>query len=298
MKRIRLDLSYEGTSFHGWAAQPGLRTVEGTLTSALETILRRDVKLTVAGRTDAGVHAAAQTAHLDVDDEVWEALPGRSSRTPGEALVSRVTGVLSHGHAVRGVSDIVVASAREVSPEFDARFSAIGRAYRYRIDDREIPDVFTRHRALRTDPLDEGLMQGGGASLLGENDFLSYCKPREGATTIRTLRKLEVHRPGIGPDAGLLVVDLEADAFCHSMVRSIVGTLIEVGRGRRAIGWPAERLAEQRRDKGVILAPAHGLTLERVDYPPADQVGAQARRARRVRENPLTDSSARIDPVR
>lgn len=293
MKRIRIDLAYDGTSFHGWAAQPGLRTVEGTLTAALETVLRHEVKLTVAGRTDAGVHASHQVAHVDVEDEAWARLPGRSDRTPEQAFLTRVSGVLARdggeaGGTARLVTDVVLSGATVVSQDFDARFSALGRAYRYRIDDRDIPGVFTRHIALRTDALDERAMMIAGADLLGEHDFLSFCKPREGATTIRTLRKLVVSRPELGPDAGLLVVDLEADAFCHSMVRTIVGTLIEVGRGKRPVTWPKERLEQQSRDRGVIVAPAHGLTLEMVDYPDPQRYAERAEMARRVRENPLT----------
>lgn len=297
MTRIRLDLSYEGTHFHGWAAQPGLRTVEGVLTAALETVLRRPIKLTVAGRTDAGVHASAQIAHFDIDEESWDSVRGRSDRQPEDALITRLTGVLSRDQGVRGVGDIVVKRASIVSPEFDARFSAAGRHYRYRIDDRPVPDVFMRMRALRALPLDERKMSEGGAALLGEHDFLSYCKPREGATTIRTLRRIDIQRPQIGPDAGLLIVDLEADAFCHSMVRSIVGTLIEVGRAKQDVMWPQVRLRERRRDTGVIIAPAYGLTLERVEYPDEDRYGEQAVKTRRVREKPLTDGLARIDPV-
>ncbi|AZN30982.1 tRNA pseudouridine(38-40) synthase TruA [Flaviflexus salsibiostraticola] len=297
MNRIRLDLSYDGSGFHGWAAQPGLRTVEGVLTEALETILRRQIRLTVAGRTDAGVHAAAQTAHFDVEDEVWQRVPGRSSRTPGEALLTRLTGVMARGQVNRGIGDIVIARVEQTSSDFDARFSAVGRRYRYRIDDRPVPDVFARTRALRSEPLDDRLMMRAGAGLVGEHDFLSFCKPREGATTIRTLRGLDVHRPGSGPDAGLLVLDLEADAFCHSMVRSIVGTLVEIGRGRRDPVWAQKRLAERSRSEGVVIAPAHGLTLEGVEYPDESRYAQQAEQARRVRENPLTPSAARIDPV-
>lgn len=290
MKRIRLDLAYDGTHFHGWAAQPGLRTVEGVLTESLETVLRHEVKLTVAGRTDAGVHASHQVAHVDVDGDAWARLPGRSDRTPEASLLTRVGGVLAReSNAVnKQVGDIVLSSAAVVPEEFDARFSATGRAYRYRIDDRAVPSVFTRHVALRTEALDEGEMLVAGLKLLGEHDFLSFCKPREGATTIRTLRKLNVTRPQIGSDAGLVVVDLEADAFCHSMVRSIVGSLIEVGRKRKPATWPRERLGEKSRDRGVILAPAHGLTLERVDYPAPERYAEQAKVARQVRENPLT----------
>lgn len=282
--RIRLDLGYDGSRFHGWAAQPGLRTVEGELTAALQLVLRHEVRLTVAGRTDAGVHAAAQVVHCDVEEEAWRRLPGRSDRSPEEALKTRLSKLLSRASGEEGPGDIIIASVRLVPEDFDARFSALRRAYSYRLDDGEIPGLWNRRRAWRTEPVCEKDMEEAGALLLGEHDFLSYCKPREGATTIRTLLSLTCHRPEAGVDAGLVRIDLEADAFCHSMVRSIVGALVEVGRGRRPVTWPASRLAEARRDRGVILAPPHGLTLERVDYPEAGY-GLQARAARRMRQH-------------
>jgi tRNA pseudouridine38-40 synthase len=276
--RVRLDLAYDGGGFSGWARQPGLRTVEGELTAALATVLRTDdVDLTVAGRTDAGVHARAQVAHVDVPDAAWRTLPGRSDRAPSDALVSRLAGVLSRdAGGPRGSGDLVVFGAAEAPSGFDARFSATWRRYRYRVSD----DVGTRDPVRRGAvlwhgrPLDADAMASAATGLVGEHDFLSYCKPREGATTIRTLNALDVTRAEDGPDAGLVVVEVVADAFCHSMVRSLVAALLAVGEGRRPVGYPAEALALRSRAAGVAVAPAHGLTLEAVGYPPDADLAA------------------------
>ena len=291
--RLRLDLAYDGAAFSGWAAQPGLRTVEGVLTDALRTVLRSPVRLTVAGRTDAGVHAAAQVAHLDVSREAWAGLPGRSDRPPGTALLARLAGVLAREArglpgTPRGASDIAVTGARVVPAAFDARFSAVGRRYVYRIADAGSPrDPARRGQVLwEAGRLDVAAMEASTAPLLGEHDFLSYCRPRAGATTIRTLRRLEWRRAATGDpggDAGLVALTVEADAFCHSMVRSLVGAGIAVGRGRRPPAWPAALLAARSRRDAAPLAPAHGLTLEAVDYPADDELAAQAERARTLR---------------
>ena len=291
--RLRLDLAYDGAAFSGWAAQPGLRTVEGVLTDALRTVLRSPVRLTVAGRTDAGVHAAAQVAHLDVSREAWAGLPGRSDRPPGTALLARLAGVLAREArglpgTPRGASDIAVTGARVVPAAFDARFSAVGRRYVYRIADAGSPrDPARRGQVLwEAGRLDVDAMAASAAPLLGEHDFLSYCRPRAGATTIRTLRRLEWRRAATGDpggDAGLVALTVEADAFCHSMVRSLVGAGIAVGRGRRPPAWPAALLAARSRRDAAPLAPAHGLTLEAVDYPADDELAAQAERARTLR---------------
>lgn len=291
--RLRLDLAYDGAAFSGWAAQPGLRTVEGVLTDALRTVLRSPVRLTVAGRTDAGVHAAAQVAHLDVSREAWAGLSGRSDRPPGTALLARLAGVLAREArglpgTPRGASDIAVTGARVVPAAFDARFSAVGRRYVYRIADTGSPrDPARRGQVLwEAGRLDVDAMAASAAPLLGEHDFLSYCRPRAGATTIRTLRRLEWRRAATGDpggDAGLVALTVEADAFCHSMVRSLVGAGIAVGRGRRPPAWPAALLAARSRRDAAPLAPAHGLTLEAVDYPADDELAAQAERARTLR---------------
>lgn len=291
MPRIRLDLAYDGTFFSGWAAQPGLRTVEGVLTSALVTVLREPVRLTVAGRTDAGVHAAAQVVHFDASTEAWAALPGRSDRLPEAALLTRLAGVLAREaqaslpRTPRGAGDVVVTGARSVPEAFDARFGALSRRYTYRIADAAAPRDPARRATVLwlLDRLDVRAMEASAEPLLGEHDFLSYCKPRQGATTIRTLRTLTWRRAAGGPDAGLVVLTVVADAFCHSMVRSLVGAGLAVGQGRKPVTWPGELLAARTRDGAAPVAPPHGLTLEEIVYPADDELAAQAERARTTR---------------
>lgn len=271
--RIRLDLSYDGSGFAGWATQPGLRTVQGTLEAALGTVLRcSPPRLTVAGRTDAGVHARGQVAHLDVDPEVWAAVRGRLVQDPGPALVRRLAGVLP--------PDVVVHQAAPAPAGFDARFAALHRRYTYRLaDSPRLADPLRRAHVVRHRvELDAGLMRTAAAALVGRHDFAAFCRPRAGATTIRTLEVLEVVRPADGPDTGLVVATVRADAFCHSMVRSLVGALLPVGEGRRPVTWPAELLASGRRDAAV--APAHGLTLEEVTYPADGDLAARVERTR------------------
>ncbi|MGQ4553611.1 tRNA pseudouridine(38-40) synthase TruA [Dermabacteraceae bacterium CCM 9519] len=279
--RIRLDLAYDGTGFHGWARQPGLRTVQGELEKALGVLLRSEVSVTVAGRTDAGVHSRGQACHFEVERAAWLALPGRSDRRPGEALVSRLAAVLP--------DDIAVHAAREVPEGFDARFSAISRTYRYRISDRlDLRDPMRRDVLRHRRVLDVARMHEAAQALLGEHDFLSYSKPREGATTIRTLLRCDFERPeGDRADAGLVVATVQADAFCHHMVRSIVGEMMAVGEGRRPVSHPAEILAACSREGALSapMAPPQGLTLEAVEYP-ADEAdyAAQAVLTRRRRD--------------
>jgi tRNA pseudouridine38-40 synthase len=262
--RIRLDVAYDGSGFHGWAAQPGLRTVEGDLAGALATVLRvPEVSLTCAGRTDAGVHARGQVVHADL-----EALPDGADQ-----LARRLNGVLD--------GDVRVRRAAEAPEGFDARFSALWRRYAYRVADRpEVVDPLRRGHVLAWPRgLDEVQMNAAALALVGEHDFAAFCKQREGATTVRTLVDLRWER---APD-GQLVAHVRADAFCHSMVRSLVGCLLAVGDGRRSVGWAAQVLAAERRDSAVAVAPAHGLTLEEVGYPPDAELGARVEitRARR-----------------
>ena len=262
--RIRLDLAYDGTRFYGWAAQPGLRTVEGELSAALAMVTRvPEIRLTCAGRTDSGVHARGQVVHVDLPD-----LPEGPER-----LARRLNGVLD--------ADVRVRRA-VVAPEgFDARFSASWRRYAYRVADRpELVDPLRRSYVMAWGrPVDEALMNAAALALLGEHDFASFCKQREGATTIRTLRDLLWSRE----DDGLLVANVRADAFCHSMVRSLVGCLLAIGDGRRDVAWAASVLAQARRESTVVVAPAHGLTLEEVAYPPDGELGDRVKvtRARR-----------------
>jgi tRNA pseudouridine38-40 synthase len=281
--RVRLDLAYDGTHFAGWATQPRLRTVQGVLEDALTTILRTGPlglprpRLTVAGRTDAGVHARGQVAHVDVPRERWDAMPGRSDRPPGAALADRLAGVLP--------PDVVVHRASAAPAGFDARFSALGRRYAYRIADSPgLRDPLRRDWVLwHRRPLDVAAMHRAMQPLVGLHDFAAFCKPREGATTIRELTRLSWERPATGPDAGLAVATVEADAFCHSMVRALVGMSLAVGEGRRGEGSPADVLAGRSRSAAAGVVAARGLVLEHVAYPDDDELAARAERIRAKR---------------
>ncbi|MEK6342476.1 MAG: tRNA pseudouridine synthase A, partial [Curtobacterium sp.] len=228
--RLRLDIAYDGAAFSGWARQPGLRTVQGALESALATVFTRwgePPLLTVAGRTDAGVHATGQVAHLDLSAEQWAALRskrGSTGRSPLDGLVKRVNGIA----APEG--DVVVTRASVAPDGFDARFSPLWRRYQYRVADVGAPRDPRRrgHTTWHPTRLDPAAMERGALVLLGLHDFATFCKPREGATTIRTLQEFRWDRE---PD-GTLVASLQADAFCHSMVRAMVGATIAVGEGR------------------------------------------------------------------
>ncbi|MDR3107600.1 MAG: tRNA pseudouridine synthase A, partial [Bifidobacteriaceae bacterium] len=207
--RIRLDLAYDGAGFHGWAQQVGLRTVQGEVESALARIVRRPVALTVAGRTDTGVHARGQVAHLDLSEAELTRLAGRSGTAPTvDALARRLNAVLP--------GDVRVLVASAVGDGFDARFSALWRRYRYRIADQtSLQDPLERGFTWWTRPLEEAAMAAAAGPLLGEHDFAPYCVPREGASSVRTLLALDVER--VGP--GRIDLWAQADAFCHHMVR-------------------------------------------------------------------------------
>jgi tRNA pseudouridine38-40 synthase len=264
--RARIDLAYDGTAFAGWARQPDQRTVQGVLEAALGVVLRLSEPpgVTVAGRTDAGVHARAQVAHGD-----FEKLPSRrwlNSVLPADVRVQSVTAA---------------------PPGFDARFSAMARRYSYRISDAVSGyafDPLRRHDTLSWPRhLDESAMNAAADLLLGEHDFAGYCKKREGATTIRRLLTLHWQRDA----EGVLTATVRADAFCHSMVRALVGALIAVGEGRRATSWPEQVLKGRARDGGVLVVPAHGLCLEEVTYPPDEELAARSQVTRRLRTLPI-----------
>jgi tRNA pseudouridine38-40 synthase len=267
--RLRLDLAYDGAGFRGWSAQPEQRSVQGEVEAALARILRLDPSpsLTVAGRTDAGVHAAAQVAHADVPAEAWAAVE------PGARLNRSVNAVLP--------PDIRVYELRAALPGFDARFSALARRYCYRIADRpRAQDPLTRGRVLwHPRPLDADRMAAAAAGLVGEHDFIALCRPRPGGSTVRTVLAAEVARQ---PDS-LLELRIEADAFCRSMVRSIAGALVAIGEGRREVEWIGQILAQDHRAGEATVMPAHGLTLEAVRYPPAAELASAAIAHRRVR---------------
>jgi len=275
--RLRLDLAYDGTDFHGWAAQPSLRTVQGLLEAALAQVLRLDAAaVTCAGRTDTGVHARGQVVHVDVEEHVLVDAAGRSTDPPVLAVRRRLNGVLP--------DDVRVRSVAEAAEGIDARFSAMWRRYAYRIaDDPAVVDPLTR-RTVLTWPrrLDLDAMNQAATGLVGEHDFAAFCKKREGATTVRRLLDLEWRR-----DAdGLAVARVRADAFCHHMVRAMVGAMLAVGEGRREPAWASHVLAQGDRDPAVVVVPALGLTLEEVGYPPDHELAAQAAAARVVRVLP------------
>jgi tRNA pseudouridine38-40 synthase len=264
--RIRLDLSYDGAGFHGWSSQPGQRTVQQELQEALARILPAPAspQLTVAGRTDTGVHARGQVAHLDVPSGAWAAVAATALR--------RLAGLLP--------PDIRVRAIGPAPPGFDARFSALWRRYSYRVnDDLAAADPLRRRDTLaHPRPLDIERMNAASADLTGEHDFAAFCRRRPGATTIRGLIRLDWERPA----AGLAVATVIADAFCHSMVRSLAGALLAVGDGRKPISWPAQVLAAGARDPAVHVAAAHALCLEEVRYPVAGWA-ERASLTRRVR---------------
>lgn len=281
--RIRLDLSYDGTDFAGWATQPGQRTVQGEIEAGLDRVLRlpTPARLTVAGRTDAGVHARAQVAHIDIPDDIYLATPGRSDRPPGQALVRRLRAVLP--------ADIGVTDVSEAPVGFDARFSAIWRRYSYRVTDR--PDPLQRRFELVYDPVDLGALNAAAALLVGERDFTPFCKARPGASAVRTLQRFEWREATTSDTDGdlgvagrsVVVATVQADAFCHNMVRSLVGACLAVGRGQRDLDWLARVAASKERSAEVQVAPGHPLVLEAVGYPAPDQLADRARTTRAVR---------------
>jgi len=278
--RLRLDISYDGTEFSGWAIQPDRRTVAGALTQALSVLLRQPVQLVVAGRTDGGVHAQGQVSHVDVEVGALRALaPRNHSADQDEAartgLVRRLAGVLP--------PDVRVRSVRPAPDGFDARFSALRRHYRYRVGTCEwgVEPCDRRFVLARRRVLDTDAMARAAAALIGLHDFAAFCRPREGASTTRELQDLRV-APTDRP-AGEVRIDVVADAFCHSMVRALVGSLLAVGEAREPIERPAAILAAGQRTSAIHVAPAHGLTLMAVDYPPDAELAGRAEltRARR-----------------
>lgn len=267
--RVRIELGYDGTGYAGWARQPTLPTIQGELERALAQIDERIGSVVCAGRTDAGVHARAQVVHADIPADVW------SGRGP-EGLVhqlNRFTGPQIH-----------VRSAAAAPAGFDARFSALSRAYSYRLcDDAGAWDpLFRQWVTLHRRPLDAAAMALAAPALIGEHDFAAFCRPREGASTVRRVLRLEVYRDG----GRRVVVTVESDAFCHSMVRSLVGALVAVGEGRKDHDWPGRVLRAGRRDPGVTVMPPQGLVLESVAYPPDELVAERAEATRAFRSLP------------
>ena len=265
--RLRLDVSYDGAEFSGWAVQPARRTVAGVLVSALERLVGTETPLglTVAGRTDAGVHATGQVCHIDLPASSWRELEG--------TLLRRLAALLP--------ADARVKAVRPVPETFDARFSATFRRYEYRVTDTVWgPEPLRRHDTLGwVRPLDLERLDAAAAGLVGEHDYAAYCKRKEHATTVRAITRLDWRRD---PD-GIVVATVQADAFCQSMVRSLVGAMLTVGDGRRDPSWPARLLTLRERSSEVTVAPAHGLTLVAVGYPDEAEYAARADATRRLR---------------
>jgi tRNA pseudouridine38-40 synthase len=307
--RVRLGIAYDGAPFAGWALQPGLVTVQGVLENALLTLLQRPVRLTVGGRTDAGVHARGQVAHLDLTADEWAGMGRGRDVDPADAFRRRLTGTINReltdgisgrGRSVRNaVPAVVVRSVVQAPDGFDARFSALWRRYSYAIADSTAgQDPLRRHTTLwYPGHLDVALLNEGAAHLLGMQDFAAFCKPREGATTIRELQRYEFAR---GHD-GAITATVQADAFCHNMVRALIGSTLRVGSGEMPPVWLAERLAARLKDARSILAAPHPLVLEEIAYPGDGELAARAglTRARRHsghlaadREAPLGEDRA------
>lgn len=282
--RLRLDLAYDGTDFHGWAAQkdPDLRTVQGEIERALGLILRTEAALTVAGRTDAGVHASGQVAHVDVPEE---SLLQRSVDGDPSRLVRRLGRFLPEDIAIR---DITVAEKG-----FDARFSALRRHYVYRITTHPsgaLP-VRARDTAVWRRPVDLDAMARTANALLGLHDFAAFCKAKPNATTIRDLEQFTWRDVSTESEPQVYEAHVVADAFCWSMVRSLVGACLAVGEGRRDDSLAARLLGETQRSSDIPVAPARGLTLTRVDYPSAAELADRARATRARREANVADGS-------
>ncbi|MEU6188316.1 tRNA pseudouridine(38-40) synthase TruA [Nocardia sp. NPDC047038] len=263
--RVRVDIAYDGTDFVGWARQPGLRTVQGVLEDALSKVFREPIQLTVAGRTDAGVHAEGQVTHFDTAGELDAA-----------KLVHRMARFLP--------KDVRIRHARPAAPEFDARFSAIRRHYAYRLTTAPYGAEPLQARsvvACRSD-VDVDAMRAASRKLLGLHNFAAFCRRREGATTVRELQRFDWVR-----DGDLLIAYVSADAFCWSMVRSLVGAVLAVGEGRRTPEWVADLLRETERSSSVTVAPAHGLSLIGVDYPADEELAARNAQTREMRSVPV-----------
>ncbi|MCI2241695.1 tRNA pseudouridine(38-40) synthase TruA [Adlercreutzia faecimuris] len=248
-----LAVAYDGAPFAGFARQPGQLTVQGELERALEVLLRREAPVTCAGRTDAGVHARGQVVSFDADAAELAGRTARSLQRSLNALVDDRIAVTRVAAAPRG---------------FSARFDAVEREYRYLLFDGPFRPVLFADRAWAVGkPLDVGAMAEAAAHLVGEHDFKSFCLAASavGKPTTRLVREVAVERAEVAGEP-VVVVRVTGNAFLHSMVRTMVGTLVAVGLGRRAPGWAAEVLAARERAAAGETAPACGLVFWRVAY--------------------------------
>ncbi|MEY8566100.1 tRNA pseudouridine(38-40) synthase TruA [Corynebacteriaceae bacterium 7-707] len=268
--RVRLDVAYDGTDFHGWARQKGpqagLRTVAGVLEDALSLVVREQVELVVAGRTDAGVHANGQVAHVDLPGS---AFLQRSLDRP-EALVRRLSRMLPE--------DIRLHGATAAPAGFDARFSALSRRYVYRVTTAQAGPLPLRVRdtAVWRHDVDLDAVQEASDVLVGLHDFAAFCRYRPNATTVRDLQEFTWRDVSTTTEPRTYEATVVADAFCWSMVRSLVGAVLTVGEGRRGAGFTGGLLEERSRSSAVPVAPACGLNLVSVQYPPEEEMAARA----------------------
>ena len=288
--RLRLDIAYDGTAFNGWSRQPVLRTVQGELEAALEVIFGRSATpptLTVAGRTDAGVHATGQVAHIDLTPEHMKWLSRPRGKSGGLLDLPAALGRRINGLA--GIdSDVIVTSACYASAGFDARFSANWRSYEFRVSDKDGPrNPLERHRTVWYPArLDIEQMNSAAELLVGLHDWATFCKPRELSTTVRSLEQFYwTHAAD-----GVLVAVVRADAFCHSMVRALVGATIAVGEGKLTPARLIQLRDELDRSSDFNVMPAKGLTLVEVGYPEAAELAARAVHTRRRRQVPTPEA--------
>ena len=273
--RLRLDIAYDGTDFAGWAAQAGQRTVAGVLDDALSTVFRAPVQVRAAGRTDSGVHATGQVAHVDVHGDALSNAYPRTARAGDSEflpLVRRLARLLPQ--------DVRALDIGRAAPGFDARFSALRRHYVYRLSTSPygVEPQETRYVTAWPRTLDLDAMTSASRDLLGLHDFAAFCRHRDGATTIRDLQRLDWSQ-----DGDRVTAHVTADAFCWSMVRSLIGALLAVGEHRREPGWCATLLTSTHRSSDFSAAPPHGLTLVGVDYPPDDELEARTKVTRELR---------------
>jgi len=265
-RRLRLDLSYDGTNFSGWGRQPDRRTVQQRVEEAISTVAQHKAETIVAGRTDAGVHATGQVIHVD--------LPETLELTD---LAYKLNRILDEDIRINNI---------EIAPvAFHARFSALRRYYEYRIldENKVIPPLARFNTEGWYRPLDVDVMNNASALLLGTNNYAAFCKFREGATTIRTLETFHWHRDR----DGYLVGDVVADAFCYSMVRNLVGAIVCVADGRKGASWITTLLEDKERVSDSLVFPGRGLTLYKVDYPDAAELLERAKKTVARREEEL-----------
>lgn len=263
--RVRGRLAYDGKDFSGWGMQPDRRTVQGELEAAISTVLRLDrVVVQCAGRTDAGVHAIGQVIHFDIpESQLMEMVD----------LAYKINAILPE--------DVAIQELELTTPDFDARFAALSRSYEYLIYQGN-RNPLLRDRAHRSwIPLDVTAMHEASQVLIGLHNFAAFCRKREGATTIRTLKRFDWSVA----DNGLIRAELTADAFCYSMVRGLVGAVLAVGEGKHDKQWLQDYLEGKEREASVFAAPACGLTFTSVEYPDPAEYSDRIAATLQVRES-------------